>query len=364
MQPADPRAGRGKHDRVGHERGLGQARQPVQAGADRDFRPLAGRDSEHAQPRPGVHAQIQREQHLVGAGQQRVGEPQRPPGGAVLRVPAGTDQRRQCSHEHRDQQRVAEQEAEHDQRRAHDRRPDQPAGRPVTVGQPQQDERARDRSGQREQILDRQPDAVHGPPPAGSPRRGSRRRRPALAGPADLARGGSRPPLAGRDPARDDAAGLDLGARLDLGLRHQHAVSSETGAVADPHFADHELIALDPPSLEVDVRLDRCLAADRHEAGDGRQREQARATPHAMTAQPRVSRRPRRALEPLEPPRCGQPLDQPDSKGQPAVAREAARREPPSSSLRDSASSIARPGMLANTNQPAISQPHPTWGPS
>ena len=88
VQPAQPRAGGRERDCVGYERRLGQARQPVQAGADRHLGALADGDAEQSQPRARVDAQVQREQHLVGAAKQRVGEPQRPPRRALLRMPA------------------------------------------------------------------------------------------------------------------------------------------------------------------------------------------------------------------------------------------------------------------------------------
>ena len=78
--------------------------------------------------------------------------------------------------------------------------------------------------------------------------------------------------------AGDDAAGLDLGALADdrAGCE-QRAREPMRAPGADPDLADDELVAVDPPAAQVDLRLNGRTRADVQRATRGRARVASRA---------------------------------------------------------------------------------------
>ena len=138
-----------------------------------------------------------------------------------------------------------------------------------------------------------------------------------------------------RHRADHDAAGLDLRAGADLGTRRQQRPCSEARAGADPQLADDKLIALQPPTVQVDVGLERRILADSDQAGHRRERAEAGAGADVVTTQSCVTRSERRAGQALRAERFGQPLQEPQAAGQPAApgiaaGRQARQQQPPS----------------------------------
>jgi len=143
--------------------------------------------------------------------------------------------------------------------------------------------------------------------------------------------------------AIDDGSRLDLRSVADGRARHQHGAGSQPGVVANAQLAHNQLVPVDPPAMDIDVRLERGAIADGDQAGGRRDRAQPGAVADPVTHEPGIPRCPRGSGQRLEVNELREPLDEPQAG-------------------RDPASAGVAPGPQVGEQEPAGDQKHPHSG--